>query len=142
MVTLVWTKRLIWAQTRHAERESACRSRHQNRINFRARLDLNLEVEGARCRRRMRWIKCEEASRSCTHSFLTKQAVPLRSSRMKPRLGRIIPARKALSPPLSCSEKRQKSKSSHARAFPPSGRRSSSGSRSLSADARSHVSRL
>lgn len=27
---------------------------------------------------------------------------------MKPRLGRIIPARKALSPPLSCSEKRQK----------------------------------
>lgn len=44
-----------------------------------------------------------------SHSFLTKQAVPLRRSRMKPRLGRIIPARKTHSP-LPRQEKKKKKK--------------------------------
>lgn len=84
-----------------------------------------------------------------SHSFLTKQAVPLRRSRMKPRLGRIIPARKTHSP-LPRQEKKRKRKkeykllmvrttNSRRRAFPPSGRCSSYCTRSHSAGARSHA---
>lgn len=79
---------------------------------------------------------------SATHSlfFLTKHAVPLRRSRMKPRLGRIIPAPIPTAPPLRWKKKIDINwKNSRTRAFPPSGRCSPYGTGSLSADARSHV---